>query len=460
MAVIPINDSIDFGVYQNPTTLYPHEVVNDVDKMVSKILYYDMFEYQGNQLSSRIFESWTINDENTVFTLKIKDIKWQNGKDITSQDVLYTLSNYPDIINQINISIISPKEIEFSLSRPNAILLENLVIPLEPNLKFKNRFNIIGSTDYHLVFTKRKQNDIQELIFINKNFNAKLKKISIKVYPDIGSIKTAYQTGEINSFVSSTPFLQEGVSEYLQVYKGRYNALALNTTKANLASLEIRKKLNDTIDKLSLKQISYFENVNLINGPIQNNILFDIPTAINSTSQKFTTEELEKIGKLKVVLPDNSTGKQVEGILSKFWQKEQNIDIEILFESEDKLLETAKNGNFDVIFVGQEITKDPDQFAYWHSSQTDGGLNFSYFEDAKLDKALEEGRKTRNIDERKQHYIIFNEVIFEKTPAIFLYNPSEYFYISNRKSKYFTIQDDIYYPWEIFNGIHSKEQAQ
>lgn len=455
LAVIPVNESITLGIYQQPTTLLPHENQNEADRLISSILYYNLFEYdQNGNLVSKIFETWEINESNTVFNLKLKDAIWQNGEKITTRDVLYTLSNYPEIIDEINISISSDKDIELSIAKPNAILLENLSIPLQPDLRFTNNTQIIGSTDYNLALVRWKSDEISELVFVSRNRNQKLRKIKIKVYKDIGATRTAYERGEITAFSSISPYLNEGVVESVVTYLGQYSALILNTKKANIADLTIRRKLNSAIDKSRMQEISYFENVNMIESPLDNNILFNLPNQVQTDNQRLTNEELEKIGTLKVVLPDNTVGIQIEGIISTNWKIEQNIDLEILFQSEKELLESAKNGDFDVILMGFEISKDPDQFAYWHSSQTDGGFNFSFLEDAKLDKALEEGRKTREISERRQHYTIFNEVMAEKQPAIFLYNPTEYFYISTRKAQYIDLPKSIYYPWEILDNIH------
>src|SRR5690606_16804395 len=53
---------------------------------------------------------------------------------------------------------------------------------------------------------------------------------------------------------------------------------------------------------------------------------------------------------------------------------------------------------FDALLATQEVPSDPDQYALWHSTQ--GGSRLNY-QNPKIDKLLEDGRKVVDQDERK-----------------------------------------------------------
>ena len=75
---------------------------------------------------------------------------------------------------------------------------------------------------------------------------------------------------------------------------------------------------------------------------------------------------------------------------------------------------------------------DPDPFAFWHSSQKDyPGSNVALYTNSKVDKLLEDARKTLNRDERDAKYKQFQEEVKNDVPAVFLFSPSFIYVLPN-----------------------------
>ena len=56
---------------------------------------------------------------------------------------------------------------------------------------------------------------------------------------------------------------------------------------------------------------------------------------------------------------------------------------------------------FDAVILGWTTSVDPDIYDIWHSSKTkEGELNFIGFENSEVDRLLEEGRSTFDINKR------------------------------------------------------------
>lgn len=73
------------------------------------------------------------------------------------------------------------------------------------------------------------------------------------------------------------------------------------------------------------------------------------------------------------------------------------------------------------IFIGDFIMpKDPDQYALWHTKQIN---NITNYDNPRIDKLLEDGRKITNQDERLKIYSDFQKYLLADPPAIFLYYP-------------------------------------
>jgi peptide/nickel transport system substrate-binding protein len=76
------------------------------------------------------------------------------------------------------------------------------------------------------------------------------------------------------------------------------------------------------------------------------------------------------------------------------------------------------------IYLGNFLPpKDPDQYTLWHSAQQN---NITNYKNLRIDKLLEEGRKTLNQENRVKTYADFQKYLMDDAPASFLYFPITY----------------------------------
>lgn len=68
---------------------------------------------------------------------------------------------------------------------------------------------------------------------------------------------------------------------------------------------------------------------------------------------------------------------------------------------------------------------DPDLSAYMHSANADGGYNIPGYKNPELDRLLEAGAQTTDVEERKEIYIKAQKLMAEELPYIFLWYPQE-----------------------------------
>ncbi|PWB61929.1 MAG: peptide-binding protein, partial [Deltaproteobacteria bacterium] len=79
---------------------------------------------------------------------------------------------------------------------------------------------------------------------------------------------------------------------------------------------------------------------------------------------------------------------------------------------------------FDAVILGWSITPDPDQYDIWSSKKTGPKeLNFVGYSNPEVDRLLEEGRRTFDIEKRKKAYFRIQEILAEEQPYVFLYVP-------------------------------------
>jgi peptide/nickel transport system substrate-binding protein len=101
------------------------------------------------------------------------------------------------------------------------------------------------------------------------------------------------------------------------------------------------------------------------------------------------------------------------------------IDVKIrVIEWASFLTHFIDKGNFEAVMLGWTISPDPDLFDIWHSSKTGPReLNFIGYKNAEVDRLLEEGRSTFDLEKRRSCYFRLQEILIEDQPYTFLYVP-------------------------------------
>ena len=146
-------------------------------------------------------------------------------------------------------------------------------------------------------------------------------------------------------------------------------------------------------------------------------------------------EEPDEILALKFSLVTVNQPQMVEiaELLKEQWKAigaEVKIETYSLFQLEQDFI---KPRNYESLLFGEVLGAIPDPFPFWHSSQKkDPGLNLALYENSEADKLLEENRKESDPEIRTEKLVLFQDVLIEDVPAIFLYSPN-YIYMVSKK---------------------------
>ncbi len=76
--------------------------------------------------------------------------------------------------------------------------------------------------------------------------------------------------------------------------------------------------------------------------------------------------------------------------------------------------------NYQLLVIGWSLGADPDAYSIFHSDAT-GMLNSGHYSNERVDELLIKGRTTVDIDERREYYQEFAELLSEDLPYIFLF---------------------------------------
>jgi peptide/nickel transport system substrate-binding protein len=371
------------------------------DFVTSKISYGLTVNTENDKTSlSPAVKSYELDNNNLDYTFNLNsNIYWQNGKKLTAYDINYDIEG-------LKLVPVSDSIIKISVEKPFAPLLSILTKPI---LK-KN----IGLGDYQIKSVTYKEGYVSslKLIPIKKDKNT----LIYRFYFNEQDITDAYKMGLVDEI--QTDYLPPELSKWSKTKivqeintTERYSAIFLNTKI--LSSKSLRQALAYATPKTEDK------NERCI-GPISPVSWAYNPTikeyAYSSTRAKELLKDNE-IDKISLAVTDRKLLPQAEEIKNS-WESILNIKTTITVENQIDL------DNFEAVLSYGFIPHDPDQYLFWHSTQTK--TNITKIDNSRIDKLLEEGRQTFDIQERKRIYQDFQKFLLEETPAIFLSYPTTF----------------------------------
>lgn len=353
-----------------------------------------------------VARSWKIeeNGKAYIFFLR-KDVYFTDGTPLTSSWINY---NFSDVV----IERPDKYTIAFKLKETYAPFLITVSQPI-----FKK--NYIGVGEYEIKNIKLNGNLVKSLTLVSiKN---RFKKKTYQFYSSSEALKMAHVLGEINRAERALDIAFE------------------NTTFAQFPNLNIKKTTN--YEKL----VTLFYNLNdsvLSDKKVRNALSYSIsdefaygerahaPISPKSWAYNHSLSQSQDLDRARLLFASSDTTstasltlkintlpryKKIAENLSQDWEK---IGIKTKIEIVQNVPSVFQ------IFLGDyNVSKDPDQYALWHSSQPN---NITNYKNLRIDKLLEDGRKTNDVNERKKIYIDFQKYLMDDAPATFLYFPYEY----------------------------------
>lgn len=352
-------------------------------------------------LLSPLVVSYELQNDNKdyIFTLK-NDIFWQNNKKFTAYDINYQIPG-------ISFIPLSDDKIKVSLENEFSPLLSTLNKPL-----FKK--NLIGLGPYKVKEITYQEGRIKSLKL--KPLKENQETLYYRFYPNEKDLVDAYKIGDVDEItITNLPnelskWSKTKINQEVRTNKN-YSAVFLNTKK--LGNKQLRQALAYATPK------SKDKNERCL-GPISPNSWAYNPLvkeyAYNPTRAKELFEN-NKIDKINLSVNDRKL-LPVADEIKNAWSSILGIDVSVTIENQ------IDPQNFEAVLAYGGISHDPDQYLFWHSTQTK--TNLTQLDNSRIDKLLEEGRQIYDFQERKKIYQDFQKFLLEESPTIFLSYPTTY----------------------------------
>ncbi len=462
MLILPIPQFVE-GVTGQPQTFLPTQATTATDKTVSKLIFRGLFKYDNfGTLVPDLADTWTVSEGGITYTIKLKDNQhWSNGRKITADDVMYTAFNTQilsdvatDKIDDLTIRLTLPNRfspfldlLTIGIVPQNSLERGNLITPVCSGPFRVSRIHKNGEVVHKIILTQMNpQKDVNddeitttsELSEQSNLPTHKIKKLIFHYYPNEEELIIAAKLGEIDGFLSSKPLIDpkdiatripkklENFKEHKFPIQGVYYALFFNLRDEKFGDVGFRQKLEWVLPLDSLT----FDYGIRTQGAVSRSYYTDEEIEFDKYDKTFE----ENFGGMEVsiTIPKAGRHNELAERIKDVWEDKLNLDVKIVkVEAEEIGGKVIEPRNFEILLYGQEVSRDPDRYVNWHSTQgVYPGLNLSGFEHVRSDRALEEGRKEQDFIERGVHYEEFQKVMDEQVPAIFLYHPHAFYYVS------------------------------
>jgi oligopeptide transport system substrate-binding protein len=219
-----------------PQTLDQSQTSIDIEAFIVKDLYEGLTVYDANgKIVPGAAESWTVSDDGTVYTFKIRDnANWSDGSPVVAEDfifsmrrvedpktaagyanILYPIKNAEAInkgtvpVDQLGMKAINDKTLEVTLERPTPFFIELLshqtALPINKASFEKNGVDfvkpgkLVGNGAFKL--TEHVPNDHLTVVK-NENYwdaaNVKLDKVIFYPQEDQAAAVRRYEAGELD----------------------------------------------------------------------------------------------------------------------------------------------------------------------------------------------------------------------------------------------------------------------
>ena len=449
---------LNLSIY-NLDTINPLVSKNKDVKKISKLIFDPLIDLDENYRIKYSIAKECVQISDKSYLIRIdEDVKWQDGINITSKDIEFTVNQIKKIDSiyskQVefieNIERIDDQTIKVNLKDKIDFFEYYLDFPILPSHIYENKEVVdkdiipIGTGRFKIKKIDSEAIILEKNEFLNRNNeeNSKIEEIHIYLYNNIDEILNNFKVGNIDLLDVSNINYQNYIEKNfynIKEYKGReFDFISFNCKDSLLSIKEIRNAIKLAIDKveINLNKNKYY----IANFPLDyDNFLY---------KEEYVNEYIDK-EKSKKILQDlgwsyqnnkwqkrNKNGNIInlsfELIVQEYnWQrikiaeeiKKQleniGIDLKIKKVSEKQYSNILETYNYQIILTGVNSGLNPN-LEYFYGKQ-----NVAQFENEELKAIIEEVPKIKDENLLKEKIRKIIEIQNEESPYIALYRNKE-----------------------------------
>jgi peptide/nickel transport system substrate-binding protein len=241
-----------------------------------------------------------------------------------------------------------------------------------------------------------------------------------KFYPTETSSLTAYNLGEIDS-IEKLSFINDTLSKDKTTILEDNNkdsdtqsVVFFNNNDTVLTSKSARQALAYAIEDKSFGKERTISSIKKSSWAYNNLVkTYDYD---KEKARAIFSQDVKDPGSVKLELKTMLQYLDIAENIAVSWRNVLGVQVDV------KVVSNVTS-DYQILITDFTPPTDPDQYSIWHSTQN---TNFTHFSNLKIDKLLEDGRRTSDQKLRKEIYQDFQRFLLEDCPAIFLFKSGSY----------------------------------
>ena len=422
---------------------------------LSTILYEPLLEITEDYgIELKLAEEWSKSDSNT-YLIKLKEnLKWDNGNNVTGEDVKFTIeklqegdSVYSDNVSNIkSVEIIDGNTIRLNLKKEEPFFEYNLIFPIISSAQFEDEDFYNSRIAPYATGMYKVESATEETMELVQNENwqnpdnveRNIDRIIIYFYNTMGDAYNSLRIGNIDLVCTSITNVEDyiGTIGYgVKDYKGReLDFISLNCEDSILENKEVRQAINYAIDKNKINSTVFSNNYYVSSFPLDyGSYLYDKKSKSSYDEEK-AREVLEDAGweyrygywrktenyntqylNLNLVV-DNSDEIRVQvAELIEEQLEEIGINVSLYRVSNSSYKNYLENKNYDMIITGINNGYSPDLTYFL------GEDNIANYNNEEILSLLNEVKNITDKDLLKEKYNRIIEIYEDEVPYVCLY---------------------------------------
>lgn len=259
--------SLVYGMTQDLVCLDPHQSTDAGTRSVVFNLYEGLVKATSTgDLEPAVASEYVISEDATVYTFTVREgIKFHNGNEVTTDDILYSINRYAEIQGESSAfynaikSVEAPdgKTIVITLNAPNSEFISELVVAIIPKDNADVEKNPIGTGPFRFVSYKVGESlEIARFEDYWKEGRPYLDSVTFRFLPDVNTAMLDLKGGTIDvlNYLTSAQAkeLQDTRSGDFRIVEGNMNlvhAMFLNNAYGPLTDVRVRQALCYAVDR-------------------------------------------------------------------------------------------------------------------------------------------------------------------------------------------------------------------
>ena len=416
---------------------------------------------QGNNIPA-VAESYTVSEDLMTYTFKLRDgIKFHNGKNVTADDVKYSIDKFAGIsdgseplvsafsvIEEVNI--IDDKTVDVVLNTPDTDLPTYLAMVSAAIIPKDNENPdtvAIGTGPYKYVSRSPQENVICEAFDDYWGEKANIKNVTFKVEANADSIVMDLLGGSIDFYARLTIDQVKQLNDEFSVYEGTMNlvqALYLNNNVKPFDDVRVRQALSYATDVDEILDITAEGKGTKIGssmfpafGKYYDESLSELyPTDIEKAKELLKEAGYENGFNMTITVPSNYQPHiDVAQVLAEQYKK-IGVNAEIqLVEWNSWLSDVYTGRDFESTVIGVDASYLAAS-ALLSRFESTAANNFINFKSDAYDKAYNKTLTTADDDERTALYLECEKILADEAANVYIQDLPEYVVLNKKFTGY------------------------